>query len=495
MINTKGNTSWNALFRLAAYVASAALFLAITPFIIKQIGVGAYGLIGIGNSILNYMAIATVAITSIVGRNLVFAVERRNHEEANRQLSTSLWGLGLFFVILLIPVVPAVLWLEKLLVIPVPLQGQAKVMFACMVVSFAFVTLSIPFGASAFVRNRLDISSGLNLAKQVMTFGLIFLLFRYIQASLATYGYALIVASVVFALANVWVFLRLLPAVQVGWRWVKASLLKQILSFGGWITLNHIGSLLYLQTDLIVVNQLLGPEATGKFAAIALVSGQLRAVGGMISGLFDPNQTALAARGDLAGLIKYVVRSVRITTMLMALLVGLFCGFTREILQVWLGHEFAAATPIAIVLTFHLIINVGITPLFGAQLALGHVKIPGIVTLVMGLANIILGIILAGPAGYGIMGVAIAGCIVLTSKNMLFTPWYVGRLCRVSAWIFIREVCFGLAMGSVIFLISKSVSSALRPDSWLRLMTSLTLAGGLSALAMTPVMLGILRRK
>ena len=489
----RGSTQRNAVFRLIAYVASAIVFLAVLPYIIRHIGVEAYGIVGFSTNVLNYMAIATVAITSVIGRNLVFAIERRRYEEASKQLSTSLWGLGLVLIGSSAPALVLILLLDKVILIPPRLVTDAKVLIACTVISSALTTISLPFGASTFARNRLDIQSGLSLGKQVLTFGLIYLLFRTLGSSLTIYGVALIAASVVLAVANVGVCRRLLPGVHAGRKWVDLTILKQILSFGGWITVNHVGSLLYLQADLIVVNRVLGPTAAGQFAAISVVSTQLRAVGSMIAGLFDPNQTALVARGDIPGLVRYATRSMRITTMTSALLVGVFCGMAHNILAVWLGKDFASAAPVAMVLTAHLIVNLGVLPLFGLQLAMGGVRWPGIVTLVLGVMNVLLGITLAGPLGLGLMGVALSGCIVLTLKNVVFTPWYAARLCGLPPWPFLKELGLGLLMGGVIFLIARSTALLFHPESWGRLILCLLTAGLLSLLPLAPIALRVVR--
>ena len=51
-------------------------------------------------------------------------------------------------------------------------------------------------------------------------------------------------------------------------------------------------------------------------------------------------------------------------------------------------------------------------------------RVPAIVTIVMGFGNLGLAILLAGPMGWGLYGVAAAGAIALTAKNLIFTPLY-----------------------------------------------------------------------
>jgi len=490
----QGSTKANAIFRLTAYVASAVVMLAALPYIIRALGVDAYGIIGISNSVINYLAIATVAVTAVIGRNLVFAITQKRFDDASKQVSTSLWGLAIFILAVLLPAAAGIFFLEKLLNLPPHLVTDGKLLFVFIFVTFALTTLSLPFSAATFVRNRLDIASGLGFLKQFLTYGLVLWLFSLLHPSLALYGLVTAVVSLFFLVANIGVSRKLMPETQVGLKWVDTAILRGILMFGGWITLNHIGSLLYLQTDIVVVNRVLGAAAAGQFAALAVISTQMRAVGSMVASLFDPNQTALAARGDIEGLLRYVTRSVRIATLIAAAMVGIFCGLAPQILHIWLGAAFAPLSPLALLMTAHLIVNLGVLPLFGVQLALGGVKWPGIVTLVLGLVNILLGITLAGPLKLGLMGVALAGCIVLTAKNLIFSPWYVARLCRSTPWPFLQEQGIGLLMGAAVFLVSKGAAILLHPASMGRLGLTLLLASVLSAVVLAPFAYRIFRK-
>jgi membrane protein EpsK len=68
------------------------------------------------------------------------------------------------------------------------------------------------------------------------------------------------------------------------------------------------------------------------------------------------------------------------------------------------------------------------------------VRWPGIVTLVLGIAQVALAITLVTTTGLGSAGVALAGAIVLTMKNAIFTPWYCARILKQPAWTFIAPM-------------------------------------------------------
>ena len=88
-----------------------------------------------------------------------------------------------------------------------------------------------------------------------------------------------------------------------------------------------------------------------------------------------------------------------------------------------------------------------------------RVRIPGIVTLVMGIGNVILAFSLPLLLGWGFYGVAIAGAIMLTLKNTFFTPWYATKVMGISSNTFTKSVISGLLATAIIagsaFIIGK----------------------------------------
>ncbi len=463
LVAPRGRMAWNAAARFGGQIAAIAANLAATPFILRSLGVELYGVVGVVNTIISFMAIGTASLTSTVGRNLTFAVERGEFEDARKQISTAVFGLVRVLGVALVPLCALALIIDHLIVVPPAVVYHARVLFFLSAVAFLFTTLSGPLGAAMFVRNRLDLLSWTSLGRTLFFLGLVIALFRAGEATLVSYGAAMLLSSVLLCVAHFRIHRNLLPGVAIARRGFDRRILRATLSLGGWMTLNQLGALLFLQTDLLVANRVLGPSSAGQFAAIAVIPMQLRVLAGMLSGLFGPSQAALVARGDLRAFSDYLVRSVRVTTLFFALIIGVFCGTARSVLSIWLGPQFESLAPVAVVLTGYLVITLGVSPTWDAVLNLGRVKIPAVITVIMGGANVILSIVLA--QAMGITGIALSGCIMLTLRNSLFTPWYVARNCSISPGRLWREQILGLAVGLVIALLGYGITSLFRPQS------------------------------
>ena len=80
------------------------------------------------------------------------------------------------------------------------------------------------------------------------------------------------------------------------------------------------------------------------------------------------------------------------------------------------------------------------------------VRIPGIVSFLMGIGNFALAIALPLLTGWGYYGIAVAGAIVLTLKNALFTPWYATRVLKVNSHTFTGSMLPGVAATALIIV-------------------------------------------
>jgi membrane protein EpsK len=163
-------------------------------------------------------------------------------------------------------------------------------------------------------------------------------------------------------------------------------------------------------------------------------------LGTTVAGVFSPTILYYFARNNPEGLMEFLRRTIKCMGFMLALPIGLMCGFSEPLLRLWLGPGFSQYSPLLFLMAAHLCINVAVLPLLGLQLAANRVKTPALVTVFMGVANLGLALVLAGPVGWGLYGIAGAGAIMLTAKNVFFTPAYAARILDKPLLSFWREL-------------------------------------------------------
>jgi len=229
---------------------------------------------------------------------------------------------------------------------------------------------------------------------------------------------------------------------------------------------NQTGTILFLGVDLVLVNVMVGADATGYYAPVLQWSLLLRSITSLVSGVLAPTIIGFYARGDTEGLVGLTKRAVKLLGLAIALPIGLLCGLAPSLLQVWLGPSFVQLRPLVWLMIAPLSVNLAVLPVLSVNIAVNKMLWPGVVTLAMGIGNLALAIWLAGSAGYGMYGVAIAGAIALTLKNATFSPLYAARILRAPPLAFVGAMVPALPAAALVAGAAATIGALVEIDNW-----------------------------
>jgi len=434
----------NLAANIAYFLANIVIGVLLVPYFINTLGVAAYGIIPLATSITGYVAIVVQSLNTAVSRFLTIDLQRRDYVAANRTFNTSLFGLTLA-ILLMIPVILVVAYfIPTIFHVPAGQENDAILLFLGVSAAFLIRAWSGNFTVQLFAYNRLDLQNLVNLTNLIVQTGLIVLLFTFPGPSLALIGWAYLAGAMTASVISFILARRICPYLLISISSFDRRKVRDLCGLGGWVVIDQIGTLFLFQIDLIVVNLLFGETLAGEYA-IALQWGILmRSVAGMLAGVLVPTMLSYYALKQTEKIIKITKSAIKFMGFAMALPTGLVCGFAPQLLTIWVGAEYAGLAPLLALLTAHLAVNMSVLPLFSVNVAYNRVRIPGLVTILLGTANLILAIILPLVTGWGYYGVAVAGVIILTFRHTLFVPWYAARILSVPMTIYLRSLVSGV---------------------------------------------------
>lgn len=444
----------NLAANIAYFLVNIIMGIFLVPFFVSTLGVAAYGIIPLATSITGYVAIVVQSLNTSTSRFLTIDLQRSNYDAANKTFNTAIFGLTAV-ILLMVPIVLVVaFYAPSLFNVPAGQEGGAILLFLGVFTAFLIRSWSGNFTVQLFAFNRLDLQNIVDVVNILVQTGLIILLFTIFGPDLAMVGGAYLIGAIVASLVSIAFARRVCPQLRFSIRSFDRSRIRDLGGMGWWVVINQIGSLLFLQIDLIVVNLLFGDTSAGEYAIALQWVILLRAVAGVLSGVLTPTIFSYYARGETESLIRIMKSAVKLLGLAIALPVGLVCGLAPQLITVWVGEQFTFLAPLMIVLTIHLTINLSVLPLFSINVAHNKVKIPGILTFFTGFGNLALAIVLPLLTGWGYYGIAIAGAIVLTLKNALFTSWYATRVLNINGYAFTGSMLPGVAATALIIVSS-----------------------------------------
>ena len=457
----------NLIMNIISFVINIGVGLWLVPYLIRYLGQAAYGLVPLAMMFTEYISLITISINGTITRFLTIDVQNDDWEKANKTFNTAFFALIILIILQIIALGFIIFNLKDIINIPHGILQDTYYLFVFTFAGYLLSLLSSVFTTSMYTYNRLDLLKSVDITRISIRIIAIVLFFTLIKPTLLFVGVGNFLGALFSLIFSFTYWKKLTPKLKININQFNRSLLRRLFSMGGWLVLNQVGYLLFLKIDLLVINKFLGPQKGGEYAAVQQWSILLRVFAGVLSGMVGPMILISYANKRIQSVISYGKLGVKYLSVFIGVIVGLISGFSYPLLSLWLGNDFSQYTGLLILTLSTLVVNLGVLPLFSINTALNKVKIPGIVSLAMGIINIILVIIFIVKFNLGLVGVALAAAIVLTLKNGLFTPWYTAKILHIRLTAFYKPLGTGVIISISSFIMSYYMSFMVH--SWLNL--------------------------
>jgi membrane protein EpsK len=431
---------------ILAVIVGVAIGIWQTPYLIRHFGIEVYGMIPLVISFIAYFNLLTTSITNAVTRFVAVHLSKDEEEQGNIYFNSALFALAILCGILLIPVIILSVFFSKVFQVPAGFESDTNLMFFCVILSSFCFAISSSFRVSTFVTHRFDINNYITISSKLVRIVVLILCFSFLSPSLRYFGISYFVMAFYFLAGFILLTKMLTPQLKISRTFFRWSTVREMSKMSGWIMVNEIGALLYFSASFILINLFLGSEQVARFGVIAQLPMFIVLLGGAISNVFAPIAYDYIANKNVEILVFQMRRSIKFITLLMAFPIGLVCGLAKPLLILWLGEAFSDLDLLVWLLVGPWIINVSVRPMFSIFRGLDRIKIPALATIVIGVVNIVICIILMKYAGLGIYGVAYSLLLCLAGKNLFFTPIYAAIITGCPKAIFIKELISGIVM-------------------------------------------------
>ena len=450
-------------------IISAVVSFWMTPYLIGKLRIEVYGVVPLFASVLVYMRLLTTVLSASVARYVSLYYHKGDVERANLYLSSSFWGLTGICMIVFAGSAALSPFLDNVFNVPTGYESQACGLFLLVVAASLIAALNSVYGVSCFILHKFYWLDLLRIFSKFLQVAVIVLGFTYISNSLVFVGWAAVAFSSSALLLTAAVDHFILPELKINYARFNATACKEMITMGAGVSINQFGALLYLNSDLIVINIFLGSVATGQYGPIVQWVVMVRILGAVVMRLFDPIVLELIAKQDFETLKGQLFTLIKFLGLILGLPVFLICGFSRPLLSLWLGEEFVGLYKLMILLVLGQIVPYSLGTIFAIFKGLNTLKLPGTVTLIAGVGNIILSIILIKYTALGIYGAGIATVIAVFGKSVLFNVIYLSRLMKFNPWKIWMSLIRGCVPTVIFTAVTFTFARHVEVDSLLKL--------------------------
>jgi O-antigen/teichoic acid export membrane protein len=336
----EGLLARNALLNLLGFTIPLIVALFSVPPVIKGLGAERFGILALIWAVTAYSSLFDLGLGRATTKFVAEAIEQTDDDRIGAIVSTSVMVqacLGVLGSLLLVAVAPFLA--QHLLKVPSNLTATTQLSFRIAALSVPIVLISGSLRGVLEAAQRFDLVNAVRGPISAANFLLPF------AGVLAGWDLPAIVASVVMfsglaMLAQYGMCKRLFPTLRL-YRRRPFSELRRLARFGSWVSVSSVASPILVYLDRFMIGALSSVAAVSYYAAPYEIVTRLWIVPTSLVTTLFPAFSALHTRSQVGAFQTLVARSAKYLLVVLGPLVIVLIVLGRDILQLWLGSEFA----------------------------------------------------------------------------------------------------------------------------------------------------------
>jgi O-antigen/teichoic acid export membrane protein len=409
----------------------------LSPFILHRLGDTAFGVWVLIFSVTGYYGLFDLGIRSSVVRYVSKFTATEEDEELAKVVNTSLFSyscIGLASTLVTLALCFNVDHVFR----KIPLEMMPTARWLLLMVGSS-IALGFPLGVFNGFLEGLQRFYILNWSNVIAT-----LLRTALVVVVLNRGYGLlmvtfitIILPLIASIVRAVIALHLRP-VPLGFKYVDRATFRRIVNYSSSTFLIMVAGRLKFKTDEVVIGTMLSAAAVTYFNIGNRIVDYAGGVVTTLAQVFVPMSSQSDAKGDMNRLRKIFVVGNRVCAFIIFPICAVLIMLGRSVIEVWVGKKYVETSyPV-------LVIMIIACTLWWSQSASGRVLFGmskhgtwAKITLIEGVSNLILSILLVRP--FGIIGDAFGTAIPLACSTIFFMPRHVSKLLGIRLRTYLRE--------------------------------------------------------
>ena len=415
----------NVAASYAGTAVEAVVFLLLTPFMIRKLGLAAYGLWGVAVAIAEWLQLLDFGLRDGVVKYVATHQARSEVRGVRRIGDMALYAYGLAGAAALV-IGSALAWLGLPFLVDAP--GDLFTARATLLILTLSTAITLPGNLSGTILEGLSRFDVLNLFRVGHALLRLFLIVLVLQSGYGLLGVALCELAARLALhAARWTALYRITPELVPRPWPRPGEVRRLFSFGSWNVIRQGAEVLMARLYEPLLAAFAGMGSVGAFLVGRRVASIPTEIIVPLSNVLFPLTSELQAQSRRSALRETLLRSTKIS-FLLALPLALVVGMGAEPIQDnWLGGRAPEAVPIIQIFSVLFVVVAATLPAEMMLLGLGRVRLLALT----GVTQVVLVVGLGIPMtrSLGSFGLAFAALIAVVSIHLgVILPVAVSRV-------------------------------------------------------------------
>jgi O-antigen/teichoic acid export membrane protein len=407
----------------------------LSPFILHRLGDDAFGLWILVFSLTSYYGLFDLGIRSSVVKYVAEFTAVRDEDLLARMMNTSLFIYGCLGGLLMLITLVGCFYVGSVFHVSPTFRGTASLLFLMVGTALA---LGFPMSVFSGALEGLQKFHWINLVRVGQNLIRVVLIVAALKHGRGLLTIALITVTLPLLSYLVYVAatFRLIPF-PLGWRFVDRAMIRRIAHFSSSTFLMMMAGQLRFGSDATVIGIFLSASAITYYSIGAKLTDYAINIVDSMADIFLPMASHFEAMGELDRLKKVFLIGNRVCALILFPIGAVMIILGKSLITVWVGPKYVSSYVILLLLFIP-------KALYRAQAASNRVlfgmarhRTLGVVTLIEGIVNLVLSIVLVHY--WGIVGVAVGTTIPLLATDLLFMPQHLCRVLNVRLTTFLSQ--------------------------------------------------------
>jgi O-antigen/teichoic acid export membrane protein len=423
-------SSWSAL----AVNVMVGIFL--SPFILHHLGDTGFGVWVVIFSVTGYYGLFDLGIRSSIIRYVSKYTATDDRKNLAHFVNTALFSYTCIGVVSMALTFMLSTSVEHLFKIPPEMHSQARLL---LLMVGASVSLSFPLGVFGGMLEGLQRFYILNWTSIGATLARAALIVYFLNRGygLLTVALLTVILPIFSSILRAIIVFRLCP-VPIGLKHVDRASFRHMVNYGGTTFLVLVAARLRFRTDAIVLGTMMSAVAVTYFNIGSRIVDYAQEFVSSLAQVFVPMSSQSEATGDLDRVRKIYIAGNRVCAFLILPVTAILILLGKHIIRIWVGARYIPHSyPVLVVMIIPYALLLSQAASGRVLFGLGKHQVYAAVTVIEGIANLILSIALV--PSLGIIGDALGTAIPLSFTCLVFLPRHLKKQIGVPVGTFLRQ--------------------------------------------------------
>lgn len=447
----------NSIYSVLEFGWPILLAIFVTPFIVKKLGIDAYGVWALVSVVLGFFALLDLGLTSASIKYIAEEYGKRDFRRINKIINSALLvylligaigGLTIFL--------SANVLVTKILNVPQNLINVAKFAFYLASLGFLINVISGVFACIPKAIQRYDVSTKINL--------FIGTLASVSNVSLLYLGFGLkgiVVLNLIISLLSLIIYFTIDKMILSEMRirlFFDKKIFFMLLRYGLLVISTSIAGLIILQLDKFLIGAILGVGLVTFYVIPGSVAIKLQGLTVAVVAVVLPVSSMLSGTKQVEKLKALYLKGTKLILILITAITVPLLIFSYKFLFYWMGSDFAQKSGVVMMLlvaTYYFLSLVSVP--WNISFGLGKIKMNAVFSWLIAFLNVLLLIILLKP--FGILGAAWAyllSVIFIAPLNIIYIERKILNFSGFEFWKIYAKITFvGLLQALIVLLLTR----------------------------------------